>query len=327
MRLAPLLRTCLVAAVASLALPSPVRAQPDEVDRKAATRLFNEGRDLMAQKRFREACDKFEEGYSRAKGLGLQYHMADCYEALGQLARAYELFSEVADVAGRVGQHDRQKIALARAEALVPRLSRMSLRVEQPVPGLTLLVDDEPLPASQWSASLPIDSGRHEVVASARGYETWRTAVEVKGGETVQLSVPALKPLADGAPPGDPMPADAPADGVSGAMVAGLVIGGVGLVGVGVGAALGLAAKGKDSDADAFCDETGCTPEGLELVDDAQSLGNVATGVFIPGAALLVGGIVLVVVGASDDGSDAAWLPLLPSVGPGHAGATLHGRF
>ena len=51
-------------------------------DRAAAQALFEQGRDLMARDRAEEACPRFEESQRLDSGLGTQFHLATCYEAV-----------------------------------------------------------------------------------------------------------------------------------------------------------------------------------------------------------------------------------------------------
>ena len=65
----------------------------------AAEALFERGRELMAQRRVKEACPLFEESQRLDAGIGTQFNLAACYEAAGRFASAYTLFLEVAEAA------------------------------------------------------------------------------------------------------------------------------------------------------------------------------------------------------------------------------------
>ena len=102
-----------------------------------------------------------------------------------------------------------------------------------------------------------------------------------------------------------------------------LAVGGATLLVGAISGGLAVSAKG---DADELCPDKVCSPEGREAVDDASTkamVSNVTLGI---GAAAAVAGIVCLVVGANDDGEEAA-LRVVPSAGFDGAGAVVEGRF
>src|ERR1700722_15525033 len=84
----------LVAAFPAL-FPGAARAQADS-DKRAAS-LFEEGRKLMADRRYSEACPKFAESERLAPSGGAVLNLADCLEKLGHLAGAWRRFNEAAE--------------------------------------------------------------------------------------------------------------------------------------------------------------------------------------------------------------------------------------
>ena len=86
-----------------------------------------------------------------------------------------------------------------------------------------------------------------------------------------------------------------------------------------------MAAKSKHDGAD--CDDAGaCSAEGIETRADALSLGDIGTGVFVAGAVLGVGGVVMWIAAPSSHGQgDALALTIGPT--PGGAYANLGMRF
>jgi hypothetical protein len=86
---------------------------------------------------------------------------------------------------------------------------------------------------------------------------------------------------------------------------------GVGIAAIGAGVGIGFAAKSKYDGAAAMCNAERCNQEGFDERESARKLGNVGTGVFAAGGALVVAGIVLVITSVltDDDGSDAASAP------------------
>jgi hypothetical protein len=72
-----------------------------------------------------------------------------------------------------------------------------------------------------------------------------------------------------------------------------LVAGGVGVLGLGIGTAIGVMALSKRSDASNLCPNACATQAGVNLWNDASTLGNVSTVGLIVGGVALAGGAVL----------------------------------
>jgi tetratricopeptide (TPR) repeat protein len=322
-----------LAVISAFGASSTLAAPGDEPpEQKRATELFEQGRKLMDEGRFAEACALLAQSYELARGVGIQFNLASCLEAQGKVASARRHFSEAADIAERAGQPDRAEVARGRAEALKPRVSTVVLRVRDQVPGLQLDCDGRALAREQWGVPVELDPGDHELRASAPGHRSWRQLVRLPGeAQRVALDLPALEPASaragDGAGRSTPL-TDEPVADDSAQLTTGLVIGGLGLVAIGVGAAFGVSAMSKQGDSDAYCDATGCDPEGLALIDEAQQAGNASTGLFIAGAALLGGGIVIAATAPTDsDRQPASEAALRLAVGPGALAASASWQF
>ncbi|HEY4119087.1 MAG TPA: hypothetical protein VGM56_14575, partial [Byssovorax sp.] len=196
-----------------------------------------------------------------------------------------------------------------------------------PPPGLAITQDDKPVGSVLWGTAVPVDPGRHTIVASAAGKLDYQTVATLdRPGATVSIDVPALAdaPAAAvvpaGASPVASVKGDAPAASRSPWMKPlGITLSAVGVVGLGVGTALGLVAKSHYDGAtsNASCSSGGsCTSAGLSTRDGARSLGTVATVVFISGAVIGASGAVLWIAAPSAKKSDSA-SALGVGVGPG----------
>src|SRR6476661_8517539 len=86
-----------------VALGSSARAD----DSKA---LFEEGRALAKAGNYTDACDRFERSEQLAPANGTEINLADCYEHVGKLQAAYDLFDKVANEALRDNQIARAKM-------------------------------------------------------------------------------------------------------------------------------------------------------------------------------------------------------------------------
>jgi hypothetical protein len=286
----------------------------------AAQALFDEAKGLTAAGKYAEACPKLVESQRLDPSIGTQFYLADCFEHEGKLASAWINYVEVADRAKLAGEPDREGFARKRAEALVGRLPKLVLTVPEalrPVPGLEVKFDGVVIGPAQWGTPVPVDPGRHALAAAAPGKRAWEGTVSVAGeAGTVTAAIPML---ADAPPPVTPPPVRS-APPSRALRTTGLVIGGVGVACIGVGLGLGGVALSKKGQVGGHCDGADdCDPTGLSLRSSAIGAATASTGVFVAGAVLLGGGVVLLV--ATRPSAPATGL----AVGPN--GVSLGGSF
>jgi hypothetical protein len=308
--------------VLSMALALPVYAQGGG-NKAAAEALFVEGRNLMAQERFAEACPKFEASQELDPGLGTMLNLAECYEKTGKTASAWAQYREAIPVARSAGSKEREDLATERAKALQDRLSTLTIRAKSS-DGAALDVrrDGVPVHGAQLGTPIPVDPGEHTIEASSEGKQPWSTKVEVGADAAkVEVEIPPLQAAADGAGPattGGDVTLDsgtAPSSSGSGQRTLGLILGGVGVVGLGVGTYLGLAAGGDWDDAKAGCNDFPyeCDQPALDARESASSKATLSTIGFIAGGALLATGAILYFTASSGETKTAI------GVGPGSA--------
>src|SRR6185436_9479039 len=77
-------------------------------DAATAQALFDQGRALMSEKKYSEACPKLAESQRLDPGMGTLFHLADCYEGSGKVASAWAAYLEVASLAAASGQTERE---------------------------------------------------------------------------------------------------------------------------------------------------------------------------------------------------------------------------
>jgi len=343
----------------------PASAQPTREDRAAATALFDEGRKLAADKKYAEACPKFEAAMRLDPGMGTLFNLSDCHEQIGRTASAWSGFRDVAAQAKAEGQPDREKAARDRAAALEPKLSKVRLMVPAELAGLALTItrDGSPVPAALVGTAIPLDPGPHTLRVTAEGKEPWETkiTVGVQGG-VVDVPVPVLAAkkadgpavatatvpvgTASGAPSASAVVTAAPSATVGDAPVRpwqkplGITAAVAGVLGLGAGVALGVVAKGTyDESNKANCDAVthACNAEGDKMRKDAVAMGNIGTVVGIAGAVIGAAGIVLWIVApsapaagpvksASKSGDkSASWKSVRVGASPG--GVVIRGQF
>ncbi len=328
-------RRAAVVGLLVLALPRPARAQSAE-DKAAAETLFENGKQLMRDRNFAEACPKFAESLRLDPGIGTELWLADCFEKTGRIASAWGMFRDAAESALRE-RDSREKIARSHAARLEPRLPKLTISVPEPAraDGLVVKRDDAVVDKPVWGTEVPVDPGGHVVSATAPGKKPWQRSVNVGESHAVAIVVPQLedepaKPpertsspggsSADNGPPSGVLhetPEQGPAPGTTQRLV-GLVAVGVGVVGLGVGTYFGLSAKSHldDSNANGHCTpDNRCDPIGTQARNDAKSAALVSTLAFVGGAALIAGGAALYLTAPKAGRSVAATGLLLPGGG------------
>jgi hypothetical protein len=305
-------------------------------DAAAAESLFRQGRSLMDAKDFAHACPKLAESFRLDPGTGTLLALAVCHEGEGRLASAWGEYADVIARAKREGRADREQLARDKARALEARLPMLTVSVApgvEKIPNLEIKRDGVLIGPGAWASPVPVDPGHHHVEANAPGRKSFVTTVSVNAeGEKKSVVVPMLAEEAIAAsqtasshdvgapeaPQGKPS---------SGLRTAGLVAGGIGVVGLGVGAIFGLRAIGRMNDSKKDCEGDVCGPEGREARYDARSAGTASTIGFVAGGVLVAAGFTMYLVGKPRPAPGAATLSATPYVSGREAGVALGGAF
>jgi serine/threonine-protein kinase len=313
-------------------------------DKVAAEALFEQGRALLAQGKYAEACPRFADSERLDPSSGTLLNLANCYEKLGRTATAWATYREAASAASAAGRADYLGVAQRHADALAPKLAKLTATVTQAVGGMVVRRDGVEMARSEWGVPIPIDSGSHTVEAEAPGYKTWSTDIDVpQDGALVTVTVPALEaaPVQAAPPAPSPSPAAAPTEATapgpaagdvtsgsvgSGQRVAGIVIAAVGLAGLGASGVFAVLAKNTYSDSLGNCQPNNpglCNSTGVSQRNDARTDGNIASVAFGVGAAALVGGVIVWLTAPRASSASAASLVVAPTLG----GAVVQGAF
>jgi tetratricopeptide (TPR) repeat protein len=276
-------------------------AQGNAADKAAAEALFDRGLALMKEGKLQEACERLEQSQAIERGIGTMLYLAECYEKTGKTASAWALFREAASWAQAAGQSERAEAGKSRAARLEKGLSRLTIQVAAAsrVAGLELKDNGAPVHPSVWGVSVPVDPGAHHIEAKAPGYRAWAGDVRVDdNGGSAELGVPALERLPESeiaaAENAKPSAAPAPAapieaKGLSKLQIAGIAIGGAGVVGLALGTGFGVSALNKS---DAKCEDGSCdTPEDVARNDEALTAARACNGLLAAGGVLVVGGL------------------------------------
>jgi hypothetical protein len=273
--------------------PQPAALGPSTV----AESLFREALVLMQQGAFDRACSKLEESERLDPGGGTLLNLARCYEAQGRIATAWSTYREALGFAHRDHREERATFAEERLASLEPRLPKLVLRLPDGDRSITVFVDNVPIHAAALDTPQPVDPGVHTIRVTAAGRHDFSATVKLAEHEAREISVPALAPEAVTTPPASILRPEAPPETSRGAtqrMLGGSVLA-VGAAGLLTGIIFGVLALDANSTANTHCPGNGaCSdPTGLAASDRAHSFGTVSTISLIAGAALVIGGGVL----------------------------------
>jgi serine/threonine-protein kinase len=325
------------------ARPAPAQTK-DDIARADA--LFNAGKALTDAGQFQDACAKFAEAKRLAPGIGVTLYLADCYEHIGRTASAWTEFRS-AEGQARERNDKRADVARAHAQALEPKLNRVTITVAPTVPlaGLQVLRDGQPVEQEELGLPVPVDPGEHAIVVSSPHHSprtfTARVGPE-KPAATIVIDALGESTGAAPTPPPSPPPAPAPVPATTALTTTpeaqgeapadedpgktrrwlGIGVGGLGVVAAGVGAVFGLIAKSKldQSNSDGNCNASDqCTTTGLGLRKDAQDAASTSTLLFIGGGVALAAGVVLFVTAPRRSPATGIVVAPAPMIGGGGA--------
>jgi len=337
-------RTAVVAASLSLAswLVSPSSHAGDAA---LAEQLFQEGITALEAGDAELACKKLSASLKAEPSGGTALNFGRCNEMLGKTATAWAEYKRAATLFQASREEERRAFALERAAALEATLPRLVIELSA---GADAVVrrDGTPVPAAALGTEVPVDPGEYTIEANSPGHRRWSTTVTVaRGGGVARVLVPALEPLTspqrppldspapEAPPPHSPEPA-ADDDGPNGLVIVGGAFLGVGAVAAVIGGVLGAAVLSDADEAEDLCGGNECDGsvagrEGFALSQDASGKATASTMLVGVGAAVALGGAVLLVIGVTseEDPSTGASPRLAPQLGPSFAGLGLTGRF
>jgi hypothetical protein len=272
--------------------PQPAALGPSTV----AESLFREALVLMQQGAFDRACSKLEESERLDPGGGTLLNLARCYEGQGRIATAWSTYREALGFAHRDHREERATFAEERLASLEPRLPKLVLRLPDGDRSITVFVDNVPMHAAALDTPQPVDPGVHTIRVTAAGRRDFSATVKLAEHEAREISVPTLAPEAVATPPDSmrPGPAAETSHGATQRMLGGSVLA-VGAAGLLSGIIFGVLALDANSTANRLCPgSAACSDQmGLAASDRAHSFATVSTISLIAGAALVIGGGVL----------------------------------
>src|SRR5262249_389942 len=117
------------ARLASLLVLFAATASAQSSTSAMAENLFREGRKLLDQKNYDEACPKPAESARLEPSSGTLLALGICHEGQGKTASAWADYSAAATIAKRDKRPDREKAANNKVAALEPKLARVTISV------------------------------------------------------------------------------------------------------------------------------------------------------------------------------------------------------
>lgn len=316
----------------------------------AARAQLRQGYALKKQGKCKEAVPLLRESAQMDRRSNTLVYLGECEEMLGRLGAAQKHFQEARDLA-RQERNDKVKdIGEKRLHELERRMPKLSITLAKDAPpGTTVTNDGVELYPLSLREALPVDTGRHVIVARGGGFER-QFEVTLAEGETKNLEITPIGGQSAGSAAADkslPAQTNAASDHSSGKgfelespsgdhvrsgstqRALGFVTLGVGLVGLGAAGYFGYRMFKLKADANSFCTETDPCSEDDALIHDtytnefrkARTSGLIGLGV--GGAATVTGIILLATVPKA---TTAGWR-FAPAVGQGMVGALVGGTW
>ena len=191
-------KTCAIAAVAAIqgVFATGAFAQSPDNRKVTAEALFETGRQLAAAGKYGEACPKFADSQRLDASTATLLNLANCWENLGRTATAWATYREAQSAAHVAGRQDYFAAAERHANALAPKLARITIHVPEATDGIQIERDSVVVERAEWGLAIPVDTGAHAIAATAPGHKAWATTLDVlQDGAALTVTVPALELL------------------------------------------------------------------------------------------------------------------------------------
>jgi hypothetical protein len=317
---------------------------PDAERIATARTLGIEGVTLAEAGKCDEAIDRLVRAEALHHAPSTQERLGECHVMLGHLVLGTEILQQVVREPLASGAPAPFVAAHARAQTLLdrtlPRIGALKVHVDggrgASLDDLSVRIDGQPIAPAMLDIDRPTDPGAHLIEATAKGRKGATSAVTLAEGahQVVNLTlvsgsdvaVPPVPPPTPVPPP--PLPPATPeptsTSGGSSRWI-GWTLGGVGVAGIAVGGVFGAKTFSDKSTLSNECTGQRCptTASGdISAAGRDSTIANVAMGA---GAALVVGGVVLLLVTPKTQSAVSSPAHVTASVGPGWAG--LQGAF
>lgn len=315
----------------SLALLALAAGPAAAGDKDKADALFKQGKKLMAEKHYADACAAFEQSFALDPGIGGELNIARCYEEWGKIGRAYKAYQQAEDMATKANDPRAPKIHEL-VVGLEPKVPHVTIKLPKGATAkMEATLDGAPLDVGPVGASHVVDPGPHTIEYTVDGAKKKKVIAVERGGSVDVVLEGVVKDTAKPEGEGEDVHQAPPPPSNTGRTqrIAGIATGGAGVVMMGIASYMTLSAKSKYDDAlKAHCMgmTNACDDIGLRDTHDARSQANVATVVFLIGGAAVGGGVALYLLAPRPMREEHA-LYLVPSVHPDGGGLVFGGRY
>lgn len=282
--------------LATMLVAGSASAQDREAD---AERLFREGQKLLEERRFGEACPKFEAAYSKDHSLGTLINLAFCHKEQGAIWYAWLEFREAEVKATELNRPDRRDFAKQRLAELEKQLPKVIIDNPQKVPLTDVLVEDRKVWEAERGAVFAVEVGQRRFVFKAKGKKNGALLTNITKSDKVQhITVPDMEDGSD-EPPKSESPVDAPKAAAPAAEPSdGSMQRTIGWVSIGVGgvAAILGSIEGISTLSSPCSGAKSCPPDERSSANSSATIADIA---FVVAALGVVGGIALIATAPS----------------------------
>lgn len=285
--------------------PGGAKKSEPSADAAMAQSLFEKGRAQMQRGEHSEACATFEESNRLDPSAGTLLNLGKCHELIGRTASAWAAFEQAIVIGRAKGQTRHVEAGEQYAAEIEPHVPKLIISATRAIPGLKIYRDGTEIAEAARETPIAIDPGPHYIRAEAPGYQPWLRTITVEKDATVNVQVPDLLPAVRN--PGNALPYEpitqSPAETSPPAMelfIAGLAVGGVGVICLGAGTGFGIATLNDASEArddEDLCPDGRCTEAGWAHVEDAETKATASTALLAGGGILTAAGVALGVAG------------------------------
>jgi hypothetical protein len=290
------------------------------ITREKAITLERDARELAAANRWADACPKFEASLRTEPTLDRRFELADCYEHIGRLVSAWQLYREASELAERGDDGLRYKRAKRHADDLEPRVPKLVLKIPvSPPAGLVVTRDGTPVDPRALGQVIYLDPGTYEIVAAAPHFDAVKLSVTLGEGQVQTLAIPDLTATF------------VPRGGMSRTRkYVAIGAGAAGAAAIGAGLLFGWKASSAFSDAKKLCGpDLVCAPtdydRGKELTADARWRATASTAFIVVGSAAIIAGVAVLLTAPRS--LERATARIVPVASDREVGLALLGRF
>lgn len=171
-------------------------------DTSAADKLFVEGRDLLKNKQFKAACEKFHAANAIDPAApGVMLNLGLCYEGLGKKATSLLWFRKAQTAASEATPRatDYENAAAEKKAALAAQVATLKIDTNGIPPEVEILVDGVRQDRDQLASPVELDQGTHKIEARAPGKTSFTQDIAIKDGQKIgidkdtrPITIPAL---------------------------------------------------------------------------------------------------------------------------------------